>query len=393
MSIQTAMLENIIQWSNINSGSYHVLGLERMAAVLSQAFSSLECEGNIYSLPPIEEVDKQGEKKKVDLGPLLNFRKRPKAPVQVLLVGHMDTVYGLEHPFQVATRKSDNILVGPGVTDMKGGLCVMLYALKLFEETKDAHNLGWEILINPDEEIGSPGSAPFLAERAKKHHVGLLFEPAMDELGTLAGARKGSGNFAIQVKGRASHAGRDFHHGRNAICALAKIITEIDALNGQKEGVTINVGRIEGGDAINIVPDDAICRLDVRTLEKQDEAWVKDKLDAIVKKANQMDGIKAELSGFFTRKPKILSPKMMKLYDLVMDVAKGLNQNISFKPSGGCCDGNNLADAGLPNVDTLGVCGGRIHSVDEYLLIDSLERRAQLSAAILTRLSIQGFGD
>lgn len=393
MSLGAEMLENVIQWSNVNSGSYHALGLERMAVILSQAFSVLECEGNIYSLPPIEEVDKQGERKKIDLGPLLNFRKRPDAPVQVLLVGHMDTVYGLEHPFQTAVRKGDNILVGPGVTDMKGGLCVMLNALKLFEETKDAQNLGWEVLINPDEEIGSPGSAPFLAERAKKHQVGLLFEPAMDEAGTLAGARKGSGNFAIQVKGRASHAGRDFHFGRNAICALAKIVTEVDALNGQKEGVTINVGRIEGGDATNIVPDDAICRLDVRTLERQDEAWVKDHLDAIIQKANKEEHIKAELSGFFTRKPKILSPKMMKLYELVMDVAKGLNQNISFKPSGGCCDGNNLADAGLPNVDTLGVCGGRIHSVEEYMLIDSLEKRARLSAAILSRLSTQGFGE
>lgn len=393
MSILSGMLDNVIQWSNVNSGSYNALGLERMAAVLSQAFSALECEGNIYSLPPIEEVDKQGERKKVDLGPLLNFRKRPDAPVQVLLVGHMDTVYGLEHPFQTAVRKGDNILLGPGVTDMKGGLCVMLHALKLFEETKDAQMLGWEVLINPDEEIGSPGSAPFLAERAKKHQVGLLFEPAMDEAGTLAGARKGSGNFAVQVKGRASHAGRDFHLGRNAISALARIVAEIDALNGQKEGVTINVGHIEGGDAINIVPEDAICRLDVRTLEKEDEAWVKDHLDAIITKAHQQEGITAKLSGFFTRKPKVLSPKMMKLYELVMDVAKGLNQHISFKPSGGCCDGNNLADAGLSNVDTLGVCGGRIHSVEEYLLIDSLEKRARLSAAILTRLSVQGFGD
>jgi len=385
------MVENITHWANVNSGSYNVLGLERLSALLTKAFSVLECEGDVMSLPPIERVDEMGNNSKIDLGPMLRFWKREKASVQVLLVGHMDTVYGIDHPFQTVTRKSDNTLCGPGVTDMKGGLCVILEALNAFEKMPGAKNLGWELIINPDEEIGSPGSGPFLTDRAAHHHVGLLFEPAMDEKGTLAGVRKGTGNFAINVKGKAAHAGRDFHLGRNAISALAGIVQRIDRLNGERDGVTLHIGLISGGDAINIVPEHAIARIDVRTRIREDEKWIRDHLEAIIAETNKIEGIESSLSGIFTRRPKVLDIKMQKLYDLVLDVAQKLGQHLEIKPSGGCCDGNNLAEAGLPNVDTLGVRGGKIHSSDEYLLIDSLAERAKLTTAILARLNEQGF--
>lgn len=189
------MVEQIIQWSNINSGSFNVPGLERMAVVLTKAFSALDCEAGVMSLPPLQQVDGFGHINTVDVGPMLRFWKRPSAPVKILLTGHMDTVFDLNHPFQEAIRQSQQILNGPGVADMKGGLCVMLHALLAFEKSAHAHQLGWEVLINPDEEIGSRGSSLFFEERATRHHVGLLFEPAMDIEGTLAGDRKGSGLF------------------------------------------------------------------------------------------------------------------------------------------------------------------------------------------------------
>ncbi len=385
------MVEQIMQWSNINSGSLNVPGLERMAAVLTQAFSGLECEGNVLSLPPLKQVDSLGHTKMVDLGPMLRFWKRPKAPIQVLLVGHMDTVFELEHPFQRALRKSQNIINGPGVADMKGGICVMLNALKAFEKSPNASALGWEVLINPDEEIGSSGSASFLAERAKNHQVGLLFEPAMDEIGTLAGERKGTGNFTIVVHGRAAHAGRSFEQGRNAITLLSYIVNAVDGLNGKQEGITLNVGQIQGGGAINIVPALAIARIDVRLKKNGDELWVKDQLESIIASVEKRDGFKVELHGTFTRKPKIITGKTQELYNLVKELGQEIGQTITWKPSGGCCDGNNLAEAGLPNVDTLGVCGGAIHSEEEYLLVDSLAERTKLTTAILIRLSEKGF--
>ena len=158
------MIDRVLQWANINTNSYNIPGLERFSALLTQCFAELECEGNVFSLPPIEHVDGMGNMKRMDLGPMLRFWKRPTAPIQVLLVGHMDTVFELDSPFQKAIRQSDNKIIGPGVSDMKGGICVMLEALKLFEKLPNASQLGWEVLINPDEESGSIGSAPFLAE-------------------------------------------------------------------------------------------------------------------------------------------------------------------------------------------------------------------------------------
>lgn len=386
-----ALANRVIEWSNINSGSFNIPGLQRMAAVLTQAFKELDAEGNIFSLPPMEQVDVSGATQRIDLGPMLRFWKRPYAPIQVLLVGHMDTVFGVDHPFQRATRINSAIINGPGVADMKGGLCVMLEALKLFEQDAQAHQLGWEVLINSDEEIGSLGSSTFLAERAKSHQIGLVFEPAMDEKGTLAGARKGSGKFTVVVHGRAAHAGRHFQDGRNAITCMAKIISAIDALNGQRKDVTINVGEVQGGEAVNVVPPLAICRLDVRILQLEDTAWVQEQLTNIMAGINQIEGYKVELHGGFTRKPKSITGKTEKLYQLVQEVGAELGQALGWQPSGGCSDGNNLSEAGLPNVDTLGVCGGAIHSNKEYLLVDSLVARAQLTAFILKRLAQRGF--
>lgn len=381
------MVKTVLDWSNINTGSLNVMGLERFAVQLTHAFHELECEGNIYPLPPMETFNSEGMPEKTELGPLLSFWKRKEAPVQILLMGHMDTVYDENDPFQRAYQENDNILRGPGVADMKGGLCVMLEALKAFEKTKYASNLGWEVLINSDEELGSFASGPYLSERAKKHHVGLLFEPAMDEKGTLAGARKGSGKFHFIVEGRAAHAGRNFQIGRNAIVALSHIVQEIAHLNNQREGVTFNVGNIMGGGALNIVPAHAMAGVDVRFKEMEDEVWIQENLKKIIEKVNGQEGFKAKIMGEFGRKPKKITEKTHELYELVVDIGKSLGQNLSWQDSGGCSDGNNLSAVGLPNVDSLGVYGGKIHSPEEYMLIDSLEKRAQLTLALLMHFS------
>lgn len=378
------MIERVIEWSHINSHSFNLPGLQRMASTLMQAFSALDCEHETIALSPIDEIDHTGVAKKIELGPLLRFWKRKEAPFKVLLVGHMDTVFGKEHPFQQAMRLSANRVNGPGVADMKGGLCVLLEALKQFEKYYPDAPLGWEVLINPDEEVGSLGSAPYLRERALAHDVGLLFEPAMDEMGTLAGIRKGSGRFVVIVHGHAAHAGRDFEEGRNAIVLLSTVIMEIHALNGQRPGVTINVGQIEGGGSVNVVPALAICRIDVRIQSESDVAWVTESVEKIVIKANQSPGFLVEYQGNFNRKPKALTGKTEALYDLAYAVGQEIGQTIAWKPSGGCCDGNNLA---LPNIDTLGVSGGKIHSDAEYILTDSLVERTKLTVALLLKLS------
>ena len=184
----------------------------------------------------------------------------------------MDTVFAADHAFQHYQYVDDNCVNGPGVADMKGGLLVMLTALQALELSPNATNLGWEVLINADEEIGSIGSAPLLHDSALRNHLGLIYEPSMPD-GTLAGARKGSGNFSLLIRGKAAHAGREHHLGRNAIAALATAMTALDNLNQHSDNITVNLGRIVGGGAVNVVPDLAICHFNVRTVTHEDQQF------------------------------------------------------------------------------------------------------------------------
>ena len=197
------------------------------------------------------------------LGQAIAITKRPKAPLRILLNIHLDTVYPPDSSFQ-AVREEVGTLHGPGVADAKGGLAVMLTALEALERSPNAERIGWRVLLNPDEEIGSPGSASLLADTARDCQFGLLFEPALPD-GALVNRRRGSGNFSIIVRGRAAHVGRDFEAGRSALVAAAKISLQLHSLNQSLPGVTLNVGAIDGGGPANVVPDLAICRINIRT--------------------------------------------------------------------------------------------------------------------------------
>lgn len=374
------------QWSSINSGSYNLEGLRTMRAVLAEAFAPLGGTEEVIPLAPITQINARGKAVEVPMAEALRITKRPEAPLQILLVGHMDTVYGIDHPFQKPVKTSENILNGPGVADLKGGLAVMLHALMALERSPWAKKLGWQVLLNPDEEIGSIASDPLLKQAAISKTLGMVYEPALAD-GTLAGARKGSGNFTLVVRGRAAHAGRNPEDGRNAIAALAEVTTAIFALNGARDGVTINPGKIEGGGALNVVPDLAILRFNIRTRVVEDEVWVLEQVNKLVDNLSNKEGYSAELHGHFTRKPKPMAPAVKAVFDLVQACGAELGLTIGVKPSGGCCDGNNLWHYGLPNVDTLGVRGANIHSSDEICYLDSFVERAQLSALILMKLA------
>jgi glutamate carboxypeptidase len=373
-------------WSRINSGSYHIEGLRRMREALADNFSWLGGSAEVIALPPITQIDEKGEEQPVPMAEALSIRKRPQAPLQLLLVGHMDTVYGPDHPFQEPRFAEENILNGPGVADLKGGLVVMLKALEALEQSPWAMNLGWQVLLNPDEEIGSIASDPLLKEAAKGKKLGLVYEPALAD-GSLAGARKGSGNFTMTVRGRAAHAGRNPEEGRNAIVAAAELAQEIFGLNGKRDGVTFNPGQISGGGALNTVPDLAILRFNIRTREVADEAWCLAALNAMIDRLKRREGFSGALSGHFTRSPKPMSRENQAVFDMVLACGKELGIEIGIRPSGGCCDGNNLWQHGLPNVDTLGVRGANIHSSQEIVYLDSLVERAQLSALLLMKLA------
>lgn len=385
-SQQDEMLDKTIELALINSGSLNASGVNRVREKLAQYFEPLGGKADIIPVAPFEFVNAAGEVSQAPLGDALRIKKRPEAPLQIFFCGHMDTVFPVDSSFQNITWLDDNTLNGPGVADLKGGLMVMLKAIEALERSPWADNIGWEILFNPDEEIGSPGSAPLIADAATRVDLGMIYEPCMPD-GTLAGARKGSGNFSIVVRGKAAHAGREHHLGRNAIRAMCDFISALDDLNGQREGVTINPGFIEGGGAVNVVPDLCLSRFNIRLERPEDEPWCTQNIEQLIAELNQRDGINATLHGGFGRKPKVLSGANQKLFELAKECGADLGMNINWVATGGCCDGNNLAAAGIPNIDTLGVQGGKIHSSDEYMFVSSLSERARLSALLLMKLA------
>jgi len=220
-----AMIETTEIWSRINSGSREIAGLARMAAALRPALAELPGVLEEITLSPTTIVRADGRIEEAPHGGALRLRVRPDAPVQVALTGQYDTVFPASSPFQTPGRDGAR-LTGPGVADMKGGIVVMLEALAAFETTPAAAGLGYEILLSPDEEIGSPASAPLLAELGARAHVGMTYEPAMAD-GAIVGARKGSGNFSLALEGRAAHVGRDFAEGRSALAAAADAILRL----------------------------------------------------------------------------------------------------------------------------------------------------------------------
>jgi len=379
---QQTMVDAVIKWSKVNSGSRNLEGLAEMEALILEAFGPLGAEVELIDLADGEAVNEKGEVVTVKNGRTIRLFKRPHANRKVLMTGHTDTVFAKDHTFQEPVWLDDNTLNGPGVADMKGGIIVILNALMAFEETPLAESVGWEILLSPDEETGSLASAGILAEHAKAADIGLTYEPALAD-GTLAGARKGSGNFTVVVRGKAAHAGREFHAGRNAVVHLSKIIAELSALTDGRPELTVNPAVISGGVAPNVVPDMAFCRFNVRLKEPEDAAWFQAEVDKIVARYGSEDGFDVSLHGGINRPPKALSSANLKLMDAIRACGVDLGIKIDYVPTGGCCEGNNLAAAGLPNVDTLGVRGANIHSADEFVCVDSFAERAKLSALTL----------
>jgi glutamate carboxypeptidase len=379
------MIQRLIAWSNINTGTGNVAGIMAQLKAIVAAADPLGGKIEILDLPPFKTLDSRGNEIEKPLGPALSIIKRPDAPLRIFLCIHCDTVYPPDSPFQTAAQSADfKTIHGPGVADAKGGLIVLLTALEAFEKSDFAETIGWEVLINPDEEIGSPGSTALFTQAAKRNHVGLLFEPALSD-GSLVDRRKGSGNFSLLIRGRSAHAGRDFAAGRSAMVAGAEAVVALHALNTNQ--VTINIGSIDGGGPPNVVPDLAIVRFNCRTTEAADEQNLQTAFDRVLKTLNSRDGITATLHGQFAAPPKIPTPAIQNLLNAALACAKDLGITVTTRPSGGTCDGNRLAALGLPNIDTLGVVGGNIHSPDEYMITSSLVERAQLATLLLLRIA------
>jgi glutamate carboxypeptidase len=380
------MLAQVENWAEVNSGSRNLDGLATISARLAGAFADLPGEIAMRDPTPVEAIDAAGKAYEVPHGKNLHLRVRPEAPVQLLLTGHMDTVFAADHPFQsLSWLEPGKVLNGPGVADMKGGIAVMLAALKAVEASPAASGVGYEVIINSDEEVGSLGSAALIAEAARGKRAALTYEPSALPDGTLAGARPGSGNFSFAVHGRSAHAGRNPEEGRNALIAAADLALRLKAAVGP--GLKVNPAKIDGGSPNNVVPDLAVLRVNLRPDTLEDQARARQIIDAAVAAIAAEHDVQIHVHGHFARPPKPMTPEIEALFGLVRQAGADLGQAIGWKSTGGVCDGNNIAACGVPVIDTMGVRGGSIHSMEEFLIVDSLAERAALSALTILRLA------
>jgi glutamate carboxypeptidase len=333
----------------------------------------------------VETIDSAGNAGEAAHGKHLVVRVRPRAGRRFLLTGHMDTVYQADHPFQQASWRDGETFNGPGSADMKGGLALMLAALQAFEASTAAASVGYDVMINSDEETGSLSSATLIERLARGKAAALTYEPSALPDGTLAHARGGSGNYTLVVRGRSAHAGRNPEDGRNAVVAAAALALGLSAL--QTRELPINPARIEGGSGNNVVPDLALLRFNIRPRSNAVAAAFPHDLEGLIDEVSTKHEVKISIHGGLSRPPKPVDGRAQKLFDLVQRCGTELGQEIGWRPSGGVCDGNNIAAQGVPVVDTMGARGGAIHSPDEYLIVPSLAERAALSALVLHRLA------
>lgn len=379
------MLGQVQAWSAINSGTRNLAGLAEQADALAEAFGALPGEIELVEPAAVTAISSDGREVDLEHGKHLVLRVRPGANRRVILTGHMDTVFPVDHPFQDQKWLDDETLNGPGVADMKGGLSIVLAALKALESTPEASALGYDVLINSDEETGSLSSSALITELAQGKVAALTFEPAALPDGTLAHERGGTGNYSITIAGKSAHAGRNPHEGRNALLAAADLALRLEAM--AHDEMTVNPAKIEGGAANNVVPDHAVLRFNIRPKSTAAMERFDADLDGVLRDVGAAREVSIHRHGGVTRPPKPVDEPAQKLFDLVQECGALLGQAIAWKSTGGVCDGNNIAACGVPVVDTMGVRGGAIHSPDEFLIVPSLEERAKLAALVLHRIA------
>lgn len=379
------MLAQVKAWCAINTGTGNLPGLARQWDMLASAFATLPGEIRKVVPAPVCAIAPDGHAQETANGAHLVLSVRPGAARRFLLTGHMDTVFAPDHPFQSLQWRDEQTLNGPGVADMKGGIAVILAALQAFEAGPAASAVGYDVLINADEETGSLASAALIADLAQGKVAALTYEPSALPDGTLAGDRPGSGNYSAIVRGRSAHAGRNPQDGRNAVLAAADLALRIKGL--EEAGLSVNPARIDGGSANNVVPDHAILRFNMRPRLPELAARFDAALRAAIRQVEARHDVTIHLHGGVSRPPKPLDASAIALFGLVRECGEALGQPIRWQSSGGVCDGNNIAACGVPVVDTMGVRGGAIHSDQEFLIVPSLAERAALSTLVLHRLS------
>jgi glutamate carboxypeptidase len=318
-----------------------------------------------------------------DFGDHLQVNFAGKHADPILLLGHYDTVYPLGTLATMPCRVGDGRIWGPGVLDMKSGIALMLAAIEALRAGHNALPRPLIVLLVSDEEVGSDSSRSITESLAQKSSAVLVLEPSYGLRGAVKTARKGVGEYTLKVTGKAAHSGLDFEKGESAIVELARQITALTKLIDMKRGLTLNVGLVQGGTRVNVVPAEASAILDVRIARMKDAAGIDRKLRAL-KPFNRK--CKLEINGGINRPPMERAPGVAALYKKAAAIAGQLGWKLEEAAVGGGSDGNFTAGLGIPTLDGLGGVGEGAHAAHESILISELPRRAALLAGLLENI-------
>ena len=297
----------------------------------------------------------------------------------LLLLAHHDTVHPIGSLARNPPRVENGRVYGPGSYDMKGGVLLAAAALNAIGSLGRPLPRPVILLSTADEELSSTDSRPLIEALAREAEAALVLEPAFYG-GELKTARKGVGTFTIRALGRASHAGGAHELGINAIVELAHQVRTLTGLTDYERGITISVGLIQGGSAVNTVPAAAEMQVDARVRRLEDAAWVNQQVYAL---RPHLPGASLQISGSVDRPPMERLPGTVRLFELARRLGQEIGLELVERAVGGASDGNFTAALGIPTLDGLGVCGDGAHTDEEFVLIEQLAPRAAVLAGLL----------
>lgn len=365
------MLEMLEELVNTDSGSYDKNGVDQVGKMLKERYEQL---GFLVTV-----------KEEQNVGNNLVIRHKDAVDPEILIAAHMDTVFpkgtANDRPFTI----SDGKAYGPGVIDMKASQVMVYFTLKALIEKNVSGYKNVEIILNSDEEIGTKSSRRLIENATSGKKWALVVEPARAD-GSIVSSRRGVGTYKLKVKGKAAHSGIEPEKGISAIEELAHKVISLQALSNPQENLNVNVGLIQGGTSVNTVAPEAEADIDVRISTADQGSMIDEKIKSVCSKTD-VEGTKLELTGGINRPPMEFTNEIQQLVSIIQQEGKALGLDIKHTATGGGSDASFTAAMNLPTVDGVGPVGGKQHSKDEYLIVDSLKERTLLFANVLKRLS------
>lgn len=307
-------------------------------------------------------------------------------PRQILLLGHIDTVWPIGQLEPMPIRREHGRLHGPGIFDMKAGIGIAALATRAVLARRRLEGTRLVMLWTSDEETGSETSRALIEAEARKSDAVLVFEPALSD-GGLKTSRKGCGQYELIAHGIAAHAGLDPRKGVSAIREIARQILALETLQDLERGISVNVGLVLGGSRPNVVAEEARVTIDVRVPTRKDADRFNRAIHAL---APQLNGARLTVTGGFERPPMERTQGVAQLFAIARSVADELEMTLTEGSTGGGSDGNFTTAIGIPTLDGLGAIGDGAHALHEHAIIDALAPKAALVAGIIERLLIAG---